>query len=253
MAFLITGSVFLTGCGNKKSEPIDTSYSTGEESVFNINWVMASVESNGDVEISISDHEQLDGSSSIVNGSDVSGNLAGQVETLADFGDSYLATYDIKSDHLETATFTLKPAGEKSDDTLYSYGINYFQIVQEVSTGDCESVSVKYKDVTSVKSQKGEFEIMLYPASKDIIDELGYGMILITGDTGDDTADITVTITDNGFAFESNVNMDITVKQYADDRYIDDEHAITETFEDVSDFNYETVREEDSAESTTAE
>lgn len=258
LSLLITGSVSMTGCGNKKSEPVGNIGKTDStETEFNIDWVMASVNSNDDVEISISDHEQLNGSSSVVNGSDVSGNLAGQVETFADFGDSYLATYDIKSDHLETATFTLTPKGEKSGDTLYSYGINYFEVVQEVATVNCESVSVKYKDITSVKSQKGKFEITLYPASKDTADELGYGMILITGDTGDETADITVTMEDGdftGFTFDSNISMDITVKQYADDRYIDDEHALIDMFDDTSGFQYVAVQENtDDTEDTTNE
>lgn len=234
-AALAVCPVIMTGCGNKD----DAGTSVSEEESKGIEWALASIKSWADVQVTVSEHESFNELNAVVNANNIKGELFTDTTTCAEFEDGLFdATYDVKGENIENAVFHIIPSRQKTDDFAI-YGMNYFELIQKVSTKWCKEVDVKYKDLTCVKGQQGEFEILLYPADKDLSDKLGYSMLKIKGDTGEKESDITVSMTKDGFSFESTKQISVTVERFTGEK---DESggdvSVMKEYKDVKVFEY---------------
>lgn len=235
LAALTVSPIVMTGCD--KNEKLGVS-STSDEESNGIEWALVAIKSESDVDIFVSDHEAMNDLTGRVKGAEIKGDLITQTTTCADFGDSFDATYDVKGEHLEDAVFHIKPVRQQTEN-FCNYGMNYFELIQKISTKNCEEVSVKYKEMTNVTGQQGEFEIVLYPASKKLADKLGYSSITVKGDTGDKKCDITCKMTDDGFSFTSTEILNVTVERATGEK---DESgkdvSVVEKYDNTAVFDY---------------
>lgn len=252
LGVIAASAVTMTGCGDSGSKPVPNLANEATEPPFNIDWAMVSVTSEGAVEVSVADNDELANKTSTVNKDQIDGELCSQVNTFADFDDSYSATYDMRFDNLETGVFHLKPSGAQKKDKG-TYGINYFSMIQEASTMECDEVIVKYMDKTEIKNQKGEFELVFYPASQELANKLGYAMTIVKGSTGDTAGDITCTVSESGvLSVSSTVKMTgITVEQYNDRRHLNQKDAVITNQPDTDAFDF-TPAEAEATESDSA-
>jgi hypothetical protein len=198
-----------------------TSSDDSENTADSISWVVLDVSSENSVNISTSDDTSAAAYSPLactVKGSTLTdNNLISQVSTCSDFGSYFSASYDVERENLQSANFVFTPESANEYEEG-NYGVNYFRMLQSVSTMSCDSVEIRYLDFTNINGQTGQFTITLYPLSDENQDKLGFYKIEVAGDAGDEPNDIKCTFTDTGFVFESSNDIsDLSVSEFDED------------------------------------
>ncbi len=171
-----------------------------------IGWIVLEVRDvPGGFQLQVGENEDVIDSTTVngekINGNTSTGNIIRNVSSAADFGITYSASYDIYGNNLEKEVFTVIPAF--GNGLVPEYGMNYLEYYLAAGTGKAERIDFRYKDRIVLTGQEGDFDLTIYPLSRENRAEACYEKIVLAG-TADEPTDITVAIRQSSIYIDSN-------------------------------------------------